>query len=142
MGKFENIFENMVFGGLLILALFSVIIIVQGDNSAEQPLSENELVGGTYGSLNNTISSLEGTSSTQYGLFSTETPNPSFGSIVLFRIVSVGKTFGNAIFALFILAIRLPLLVLGIPQTIASMIISFLTISVIIGLWIIYKFGG
>jgi len=142
MAKFEDIFGNFVMVGLMVLALFSLIIIVQIDNDAAQPLSDSELFNSTYGSLNETIGSLEGTSATQYNLFSKETPTPGFGSIVLFTIVSVSKTFGNMIFTLFILLIKVPLIVLGIDSTIVSMIISFLTISVVIALWIIYKFGG
>ena len=142
MAKFEEIFGTFAFLGLMVLAIFSVIVIVQSDNEAEQPLIENELISGTYGSLNNTIGSLEGTSATQYDLFSKEKPAPAFGSIVLFTIVSIGKTFGNMIFAVFILVIKVPLIVLGISQTIVAMVISFLTISVVIALWVVYKFGG
>ncbi len=142
MAKFEDLFGNFVMVGLMVLALFSLIIIVQIDNDAAQPLADSELFNSTYGSLNETIGSLEGTSATQYNLFSKETPTPGFGSIVLFTIVSVSKTFGNMIFALFILLIKVPLIVLGVDPTIVSMIISFLTISVVIALWIIYKFGG
>ncbi len=142
MAKFEEIFGNLAFLGLMVLALFSIIIIVQGDNSATQPLVENELFSSTYGSLNETIGSLEGTSSTQYDLFSKEKPTPGFGAIVMFTIVSIGKTFGNMIFAIFILITKVPLIVLGVDQTIVAMVFSFLTISVVIALWIVYKFGG
>lgn len=142
MAKFEDIFGNFVMVGLIVLALFSLIIIIQGDNEASQPLADNELFNSTYGSLNETIGSLEGESASKYNIFSTETPAPGFGSIVMFTIVSVGKTFGNLIFAIFILIIKVPLIVLGIDPTIVAMIISFLTISVVIALWIVYKFGG
>ncbi len=142
MAKFEEIFGTFALLGLMVLALFSVIISVQGNNDAPQPLADNELISGTYGSLNDTIGSLEGTSATQYDLFSKEKPSPGFGSIVMFTIVSIGKTFGNMIFAVFILIIKVPLIVLGISQTIVSMIISFLTITVVIALWVVYKFGG
>jgi len=142
MAKFENIFGTFAFLGLIVLALFSVIIIVQRDNEAPQPLADNELISSTYGSLNETIGSLEGTSSTQYSLFSKETPKPGFGAIVMFTIVSIGKTFGTIIFTFFTLIIKVPLIVLGIEQTIISMIMSFLTISVVIALWVVYKFGG
>ncbi len=142
MAKFEEIFGTFALLGLMVLALFSVIISVQGNNDAPQPLADNELISGTYKSLNDTIGSLEGTSATQYDLFSKEKPTPGFGAIVMFTIVSIGKTFGNMIFAVFILIIKVPLVVLGISQTIVSMIISFLTITVVISLWIVYKFGG
>ncbi len=142
MAKFEDIFGNFVMVSLMILALFSVIIIIQNDNNAPQPLVEDELFNSTYGSLNETIGSLEGSSSTQYNIFSKDSPKPGFGAIVMFTIVNVGKTFGNLIFVMFTLIIKLPLIVLGIDQTIVSMIISFLTITVVIALWIVYKFGG
>jgi len=140
--KFEEIFGTFAFLGLIVLALFSVIIIVQGGNEASQPLVDNELISGTYGSLNETIGSLEGTSSTQYSLFTKETPKPGFGAIVMYTIVSIGKTFGTIIFVIFTLIIKVPLIVLGIEQTIVAMIMSFLTISVVIALWVVYKFGG
>ncbi len=142
MAKFEDIFGNFVMVSLMILALFSVIIIIQNDNNAPQPLVEDELFNSTYGSLNETIGSLEGSSSTQYNIFSKDSPKPGFGAIVMFTIVNVGKTFGNLIFVMFTLIIKLPLIVLGIDQTIVSMIISFLTITVVIALWIVYKFVG
>ncbi len=142
MAKFEDLFGTLAFLGLMALALFSVIIIVQRDNEAEQPLADNELISGTYGSLNETMGSLEGTSATQYDLFSKEKPTPGFGAIVMFTIVSIGKTFGNIIFTFFTLIIKVPLIVLGIEHTIVAMILSFLTIITVIALWIVYKFGG
>ncbi len=142
MAKFEEIFGNFVMLGIMALALFSIVIIVQSNNDATQPLADDELFSSTYGSLNETIQSLEGTSATRSESFFTETPAPGFASIVLLTIVSVGKTFGNLIFVMFTLIIKLPLIVLGIDSTISAMIISFLTISVIIALWIVYKFGG
>ena len=140
--KFEDIFGTFAFLGLMVLALFSVIIIVQEDNEASQPLSDNELISETYGNLSGTIGSLERVSGTQYSLFSKEKPTPGFGAIVMYTIVSIGKTFGTIIFTFFTLIIKVPLIVLGIEQTIISMIMSFLTISVVIALWIVYKFGG
>lgn len=140
--KFEGIFGTCVVIGLFALALFALINNIQQNNDAEQPLIENKLVGDTYADLNNTIGSLEGTSSTQKNLFFQEKPAIGFGAIVLYTIVSVGKTFGNIIFTLLTLVIKVPLIVLGVDPAITSMLISFLTISVVIALWIVYKFGG
>ncbi len=142
MARFENIFGNFVMIGLMILALFSLVFIIQNRNEAPQPLSDDALFNNTYASLNNTIGSLEQTSDSKYTLFSEEKPPPGVFSIVLFTIINVGKTFGNIIFILFTVIIKIPLIVLGIDPSIVSMIISFLTISVIIALWIVYKFGG
>ncbi len=142
MARFENIFGNFIMLGLVVLAIFSVIVIIQSDNDAIQPLIEDKLFNSTFGNLNDTISSVGETSAEKYTLFNEETPVLGFGSIVLFTIVNVGKTFGNLIFAVFILVIKLPLVVLGIEASIVAMLTSFLTISVIIALWVVYKFGG
>ena len=142
MVRFEEMYGNFIMVGLMVLALFSLIIIVQNDNDATQPLVENELFNSTFINLTENLDSLEETSSSKYSLFSKEKPALGFASIVLFTIVNIGKTFANVMFIIFTLVIKLPLVVLGIDPTITSMIISLLTISVIIALWIVYKFGG
>ncbi len=142
MARFESIFGNFVMIGLMVLGLFSLIFVVQNNNEAPQPLSDDSLFNNTYASLNNTIGSLEQTSDSKYTLFSEEKPPPGVFSIVLFTIINVGKTFGNIIFVLFTVIIKIPLIVLGIDPSITAMLVSFLTISVIISLWIVYKFGG
>ena len=142
MARFEDIYGNLAMIGLIVLALFSLIVIVQSDNEATQPLIEDKLFNSTYLNLNNTIANLEETSSGKYSLFSTEKPVLGFGSIVLFTIVNVGKTFGDVIFVIFTLAIKVPLVILGVDPTIISMLVSFLVISIIIAMWVVYKFGG
>ena len=142
MARFENLFGNFVMIGLMVLALFSLIIAVQMKNDAAQPIIEDDLFNSTYGLLQGNISSLENTSKDKYHLFSAEKPAPGIFSIVLFTIVNIGRTFGDIMFVMFAVIIKLPLVVLGIPQTVIAMILSFLTISIIIAVWIVYKFGG
>ena len=142
MARFESIFGNFAMIGLMVLALFSLVFVVQNNNESPQPLSDDKLFNNTFTNLNNTIGSLEQTSDSKYTLFSEEKPPPGVFSIVLFTIINVGKTFGNIIFVLFTVIIKIPLIVLGIEPSIVSMITAFLTISVIIALWIVYKFGG
>ena len=142
MVKFENMFGNFAFAGLMVLALLSFAFIIQEQNEASQPISEDELINDSFFNIKETIESTQDSSDTQYNLFSKEKPDARFGSIVLFTLVNVGKTFGNIIFELFIGIIKIPLIILGIEESITSIIISFLTISTIIALWIVYKFGG
>ena len=142
MVKFEDMFGKFAMISLMALALFSIVVIVQKDNLASQPLIEDELFNSTIGGLNNTLGSLGSTSSSKYGLFSEEKPVLGFGAIVLFTIVNVVKTFGDIIFIVFTLVIKIPLIVLGVESTIISMLVSFLTISVIVAMWVVYKFGG
>lgn len=142
MVQFQEMFGNFAFAGLMILALLSIVFITQADNESPQALAEHELINDTYGGIVSTLNSTQNQSGTQYGLFSTEKPDARFGSIVLFSLVNVGKTFGNIIFGLFVLIVKIPLITLGIDATITSTIVSFLTITIIISLWIVYKFGG
>jgi len=142
MGSFQDIFGNFAFLGLMVLAILGLVITVQNLNESVQPLSEHELINETFTNITSLIGSAEGESKSKYNLFSSEKPRLGFGSIVLFTIVTVGKTFGNLIFGLFTFIIKIPLIILGVNQTIVSMIISFLTISIVIALWIVYKFGG
>lgn len=140
--NFQETFGNFVFIGLMVIAIFGSIITIQSDNNATQPLIEHSLFNSSYVNLNNSLFNLESNSNTQYSLFDSEKPTPGFGAIVLFTIVNVGKTFGGIIFILFAAVIKLPLIILGISPTITSVLVSFLTISVILALWAVYKFGG
>lgn len=142
MANFQEIFTNFSIAALMVFALLSFTFIIQSENNAPKPLASDPLVNGTYVNLNTSLSDLETTSNTQYDAFSSETPATGLGAIVLFAIVSVGKNFGNIVFSIFALIIKIPLIVLGIEPTITSMIISVITIIVVIALWVVYKFGG
>lgn len=142
MATFGEIFNKFAFSGLVILALFAFVIIVQIDNQAPQGLNNNSLFNNTYFALKENVSGFETTSAGQNTQFNEEVPTPGFGSIVLFGIVSVGKTFSNMIFVLFGLIIKLPVVILGIDPTITSMVFTWLVIAVILGVWATYKLGG
>lgn len=142
MASFGNIFNNFLFLGLFVLGMFSIVILVQGDNNAAQPLGENALFNISYNQLRGNISEFESSSQTQYARFTDEDPKLGFGSIVLFGIVSAGKTFGTVTFQTFFIILQLPLIILGIDPSIVSVILIWLIISIIIGLWILYKLGG
>lgn len=142
MVSFQELFGNFLWLGLFILAGFTFIIFVQDANNAAQPILENPLFNESFEDLTSTLSGLEDTSGIQYSQFIGEEPKVGFGSIVLFGIVSAGKTFGNVIIGMFTILIKLPLVVIGIPQTLFSVIITWIIISLIIGAWVLYKLGG
>lgn len=142
MVKFQDIFGNFLWLALFISAGLTFIIIVQSNNSAIQPLSNNELFNDASGNISSTLTSLEDTSGVQYDQFTGEQPKEGFGSIVLLGIVSSGKTFGAVILGTFTTVIKLPLAVLGLPQTLISTIITWVIIGLIISTWLLYKLGG
>ena len=142
MAKFQDLFGNFLFVALLIFAGLSFVIVVQSNNSAGDPISNNDIFGEASNNLSSTLENLEGTSGIQYDQFTGEQPKTGFGSIVLFGIVSFGKTFGNIIMTTLTVMIKLPLLVLGIPTTVVSVIITWAIIAIVISSWLLYKLGG
>lgn len=140
--SFQDTFYSFMLLGLLVLALLSSSFIIQEDNDAPQPLASNPLFNQTATSLNESISSAEASGQIQQGIFSEEKPREGFGSIVLFGVVSAGKTFTNVTYDILGLTFRIPMVVLGINSEIVSAFISILVITIIIGLWIVYKLGG
>ncbi len=142
MVGFKELVGKFIMVALIVLPLMSFIAITQSDNSAPQSMTDNNIFNESFGGLIDTIGDATQEADEKYDVFNQETPQPGFGSIVLFGIVSVGKTFSNVIFAFFISIIKLPLVVLGVPSTIYNLILTWLTVVVIIAAWLVYKFGG
>lgn len=142
MVKFMDIFGNFLFLALFISAGLALIVVTQSDNNAVQPLSDNVLFNDASGNMSSTLNSLEDTSGLQYDQFTGEQPKTGFGSIVLFGIVSAGKTFGTVVIGTFTVIIKLPLIVLGLPETLISAIITWVIIALIVSTWLLYKLGG
>lgn len=142
MANFEKLFNNFLWLGGFIFVVVAFIFTIQSDNNASQPISDEPLVNELYSNLQQNISTSENQSKEQYGIFSDEAPEPTLGSIVLFSIVGAAKTFGNIIIGTLLIIIKLPLVVLGIDPTIPSMIMTWISIATIFGLWATYKFGG
>jgi len=137
-----SIFTKFGLLALIVFGLLSIVIITQSTNDAPQKLINDARFNDTFISLNKSLSTLEETSDTQWNSFKSETPLAGFASIVMFTIVNIGKTFGTVIFAIFSVIIKLPVLILGITPTVTSMLLAWLTISVVVALWILYKLGG
>jgi len=136
-----SLFSKFGLVALVIFGLLSFTITMQSGGDAEQPLTEDSRFGNTFLNLSEELENLNSTSN-QWNNFKSENPIVGFGSIVLFGIVNVGKTFGTLIFNIFAIIIKLPVLVLQIPSTITSILLSWLVITLIVALWILYKLGG
>ncbi len=142
MAGFKELFGKFIMIALILLPLMSIIVVLQDDNDSAQKLGENNVFNETFGELINVIGNATDEAGEKYDVFNQENPKPGFGSIVLFGIVSVGKTFSNVIFGFFLATIKLPLIVLGIPPSIYNLAITWLTVFVIIVVWLLYKLGG
>lgn len=142
MTKFLNLFENWLFLSLFVLAGLTMLIVMQADNNAVQPIADNQLFSNSIGNVSANLASLQGKSGSQYDQFTREQPKAGFGSIVLFGIVSSGKTFGSVSIDTFKIIYALPLAVLEIPETLLSTISTWVIIALIISTWLLYKLGG
>lgn len=142
MGEFKSIVGTFLITSILVFSLFSFILVMQEDNNAPNKLKDNSVFNDSFSVLSDTIISSTEDAEDKYSVFNDETPKQGFGSIVLFGIVSVGKTFSNIVFGTFSAIIKLPLVVLGFPLEIYNIILTWLIISVIVAVWLLYKYGG
>ena len=141
MVDFKDLVGKFIVSALMILGLFFFIVIIQEDNSAVNPLINEEIFNDSMAELILNIDNGTQAAEEKYGVFNSEEPKPGVGSILLFGIVSVGKQFSNIVFGTFGALIKLPLVVLGIPQTVYGSILTWLIITAIVTLWLLYKFG-
>ncbi len=142
MSRFQELVVNFSIVAIMVMSLFSFFIIVQEQNDAVDPLRDNAVFNDSFQQLIGTIENNTRDAEEKYGVFNDEDPKAGFGSIVLFGIVSVGKTFSSIVFGTFIAVIKLPLVILGIAPSIYNLILVILIISVIVSVWLLYKLGG
>ena len=142
MAEFKDLTSKFLVSGILLISLFSFLIIFQSQNNAPNPLIEYNLFNESFKSLNLTIVDSTAVAEQKYGVFNSEEPRPGIGSIVLFGIVSVGKSFSGIIFGFFRAIIKLPFVMLGIDQTYYNLILMYLIITIIVAVWLLYKLGG
>lgn len=142
MAQFYELFTNFMLIGLVVLSMFAFGVFFQDENGVDNKFIENTIMNSTYHSLYEDLNSLSEESQAQKTLFESENPTSGFGTILLFSIVSSGKVFNGMIVGVFNTIIKLPVVVLGIDPVIVSVISTMLILTIIIGLWIIYKLGG
>lgn len=142
MAKFYDLFINFMLVGLVVLSMFAFAVVFQEDNNVDEQFIENFLMNETYNNLKTDLGNLRDESQAQKTLFESENPTGGFGTILLFSIVSTGKVFNGMMIGTFNTLIKLPVVILGIDPIIVSVLSTMLILSIIIGLWIIYKLGG
>lgn len=142
MVKFITLFTNFMLIGLVVFSLLAFGVLFQGENKIANPFIENTIMSSTYASLNSSLASLSKESQAQKTLFESENPTGGFGTILLFSIVSTGKIFNGMVIGLFNTLVRLPITILGVDPIIISVLSTILILTIIIGLWVVYKLGG
>ncbi len=142
MAEFNKILGKFFVLALIIIALFNLIISTQEENQSQVKIINEEVFNSSFERLKISVDNSTKNAQSKYDKFIGEEPKTGFGSLLLFGIVSVGKTFANIVFGTLSAVISLPLIVLGISDTTLNIIISWLIIAVIVSLWLLYKLGG
>ncbi len=142
MVKFETLFINFALTGLLVVSILAFGFGFQSDNNASETIFNNTLVNDSFSQLMNDLGGMRDQSQTQKELFETEKPTAGFGSLILFSIVSSGKVFTGITIGLFNIFIKLPMVLFGVNQVVASVLSTIMIVVVILGIWVVIKLGG
>ncbi len=127
---------------LFVFSTISFVVVFQEENNATSSLLENELINRTFVNLSNTISEQETSTNSSKGEFESENPAPGFGSLIIFAIVGVTKTFTGSIITIYNILIVLPLGLLGVPTQVANILGSIVMMSLIFAAWRVYRVGS
>lgn len=139
MAKFDEMIGKVLLITLVVVGMFSFIILYQVENDATDPLSGDPLFNKSYQDLVSNINDSTRQGQQKYDSFNSEEPQEGLGSIILFSIVAVGKSFSSILFGSLLTAIKLPLIVFGIPQEVFNIVITWLIIGVVVALWALYN---
>lgn len=142
MSNFYKLFVSFMMIGLVILGILAFQIGMQQDNNVNDTITNNALINNTHSQIESDLEGLRGQSQAQKAVFESEDPTTGFGSILLFSILSSGKVFNSMVVGIFNSVMILPATIFGIDPAISSVISTLLLITIIFGLWIVYKLGG
>lgn len=142
MGQFEKLFFSLIFIGLMVFGILQFSFSFQDENAVGNKLINNSLMNNTYVTLQNDLGSLRDDAQEQKDLFEQEDATSGFGSILLFSIIGVGKTFNSMVVGVSNTVLQLPVTFLGLDPVVVSVLTTLLIIVIILGLWRLYKLGG
>ena len=125
--------------GLFIYGMMSFIIITQENNDAENKITDEDTINDTYGELYTQLTDAETETETIIGNFTRRSPTETFGELSVTSIFSPTSKLKTLTVGLWNILIQLPLRILEVDPVVASVITSILIISLIIGMWLIWK---
>lgn len=134
---FKKILINMSLLSLLIFSIMVFIVTTQTDNSVTTKITDNEIINDTYSDLEDSIGS--SASQTADDNFGSTTPTQQFGELEVTSIISPTKIGKTIIIGFWNTLVKLPISILGVSPAVATLIYSILIISLIIGIWAIWK---
>jgi hypothetical protein len=137
--EFRKVFINMALLGLAILSMLSFVIIFQADNNASEKIIDNEIINKTYYDLYGNLSTSQSIASQQNNIFGEVKPTESYGELQVDSVVSPTKAFKSFLLGVYNILIKLPSQFLGISTIVTAIITAILIISLIVGIWLLWK---
>ncbi len=138
----REVFVTFALIGIFVFAGISFIVQTQLDNDVENTILENKVINKTFTDFETDLSEFRTESQTQKDSFESEDPAPGFGSLIIFSIVGVGKTFSGMTLGVYNIFIVLPASILGVPPIVIGVLTTILIISLILLAWRVYRVGG
>lgn len=142
MATFGKTFNNFALLGLIIFGILAFVITLQVDNNASDQLRSNKLINSTYSDLETNLGDMRNQTQNQREIFESESPTVTFGSLILFSVVSSGKVFTSMVVGVFNIIINLPVVLFGVDSVVISVLSAIFLVGIIIALWVLYKLGG
>lgn len=141
MAEFRKLWISVALIGLFVFAMISFVVQFQQDNNQEGTILDNSLINQSYQSLQTNLTTFRTETQGQKTNFEAELPTSSFGSLIIFSIVSAGKILNGMVLGVYNVLIILPISIFGISPVVAGVISSILLVSIILLLWRLYKAG-
>jgi hypothetical protein len=139
MTDFKNLSITLMISGLFVFCLMAFVITTQVENNSNQTITENEILNRTYSDLSTELNNVQSNSEESSGSFGAITPTQQYGEVEITAIVSPTKIFKSICVGLYNGLIRFPMNVLGVPPVVASLISGIFILSLIIGIWAVWK---
>jgi len=135
----KQIIINMAMLGLFVFAIMSFIVITQTDSSVTNKITTNPIINESYGDLESKLIESETRSKVVSDNFGNVTPTQIFGELDILSIIGTTRTVKTLTTGFWNILIKLPLSILGVSPVVAGLITAILLISLIIGIWAIWK---
>ena len=133
----KKLLSTMGILGLFTFSIMAFIITTQNDSEITNKITDNEFINQSYSDLGVELSSTS--AETASNTFGEVTPTQEYGELEVTSIVSPTKVAKTMIFGFWNIFIKLPQDVLGVDESVATLISSILLIFIIIGIWAIWK---
>jgi hypothetical protein len=141
MGSFKEILFSLIIVGLFFYLIVSFGVQLGVDNGANNTLLENPVFNLSFQGMQTNLTEIISTSNDSRAAFEKDNVLLSFGDLIFFSIVGVGKIITNSIVAFFNIIGTVGTQNLGIDPLVIGVFGAMILISLVIYLWRLYKTG-